>query len=151
MSTGAGTDNRKVAEAVRSVLWGKHVYMRDCDLYGTPEWWVIPPEVQGQLEGDCEDVVLWCAQEMASMGVPWRDMTPIACLTENGDPTHRFNHLVLGVWDDGKLYIIDNRQKWVLRIEYIKYQKWWFPQGALTEERKINMADPWVRVDIATD
>jgi len=100
----------KQLQAVLDRAHRGHVYVGDRVLHQVAEHWAAG------LIGDCEDFALWCRRELAEQGIA-SDL--ILCRTEAGE-----GHLVCSV--DG--YILDNRHKWVMRRDDLRYA--WLSAGA---------------------
>jgi predicted transglutaminase-like cysteine proteinase len=90
-------------QAVLDRAHAGHVYTSDISQYQVSEHWTVG------LVGDCEDMALWCREQLAGQGIA---SSLVYCKTESGG-----GHLVCAV--EG--WILDNRHKWVMRRDDLPY------------------------------
>ena len=86
--------------------------MSDEDQYGVPDYWTYPVKA-----GDCEDYALEKKAELASLGVPAKDLLMTVVLDENGE-----GHAILTVATDKGDYMLDNRRNEILRWDQTGYK-----------------------------
>lgn len=53
----------------------RYEYRTDAELYGKPEWWAELKEVEGSLQGDCEDYCITIANRAIAADVPASSLT----------------------------------------------------------------------------
>jgi predicted transglutaminase-like cysteine proteinase len=107
-----------------------HPYIEDMINWGMEDYWESPYEFMG-ISGDCEDYAISKYYSLRASGVPSDKLRIIIVQDLN---LGGIIHAVLGVYDDGDLYILDNQIKQVtpaLRIFHyrpvygINEDAWW--------------------------
>lgn len=99
--------------------------MSDKDQYGVSEKWMMPKDVDN-VTGDCEDFALACRVLCREKGIKSR---LVLCYTETNQ-----GHCVL----ECNGYILDNRQKTVIRRDDLEY-RWISISG-------YNLGDEWHKI-----
>lgn len=91
-----------------------YFYIPDIDQYNKTEHWTIMPENGG---GDCEDFAL-TKRKILLEELPKPSLRLATCWTERGE-----YHAVLIVTTDMGDYVLDNRYKFIMPWESLRY-KW---------------------------
>lgn len=117
--------------------WGnKHPYIIDQLNWGMEDYWETPYEFMS-VNGDCEDYAIAKYYSLRAAGVPSDDMRIIVVQDFN---LGGIIHAILGVYDDGNLYILDNQIKPVMpalkiyhyRPIYGVNEDWWWAYSPRT-------------------
>ena len=111
--------------------WGNsHPYIEDQVNWGVEDYWETPYEFM-EVSGDCEDYAISKYYTRKALGVPVERLRIIVLQDLN---LGGIIHAVLGVYDGGKLYILDNQSSQVkpaLKIYHyrpifgINETSWW--------------------------
>ena len=111
--------------------WGnKHPYIEDQVNWGLEDYWETPYEFM-EVSGDCEDYAIAKYYSMRALGVPAERLRIIILQDLN---LGGIIHAVLGVYEDGELFILDNQSEQVkpaLKIYHyrpvfgINENSWW--------------------------
>jgi predicted transglutaminase-like cysteine proteinase len=108
----------------------EHPYIEDQVNWGIEDYWDTPYEFM-EISGDCEDYAISKYYSLKALGVPVEHLRIIVLQDLN---LGGIIHAVLGVYDDGELYILDNQSQQVkpaLKIYHyrpifgINETSWW--------------------------
>jgi predicted transglutaminase-like cysteine proteinase len=89
----------------------------DLDLYGQPEYWSLPRQVNGKLYGDCEDYALEKRRQLVAAGVPASALSLAVAVTARGE-----SHAVLMVSLKSGDWVLDNLTPWATPWEDLNYR-----------------------------
>ncbi len=96
-----------------------HPYIEDMMNWGMEDYWETPYEFMA-ISGDCEDYAISKYYSLRAMGVPADKMRVMIVQDLN---LGGIIHAILGVYDDGDLYILDNQIKQVtLAVKIFHYR-----------------------------
>ncbi|RRN64734.1 transglutaminase-like cysteine peptidase [Caulobacter sp. 602-1] len=89
----------------------------DLELYGQPEYWSLPRQVNGKLYGDCEDYALEKRRQLIAAGVPETALSMAVAFTARGE-----SHAVLMVSLESGDWVLDNLTPWATPWEDLNYR-----------------------------
>lgn len=104
-----------------------HAYTTDQVNWGMEDYWETPVEFL-TVNGDCEDYAIMKYYSLRALGVPASHLRIIIVQDLN---LGGIIHAVLGVYDGGSLYLLDNQIKQVVRASQVYHYK---PVYAINEE-----------------
>jgi predicted transglutaminase-like cysteine proteinase len=132
--------NDSISEKLEAVNdWGnEHPYIIDQINWGMGDYWETPYEFM-EMNGDCEDYAIAKYYSLRAAGVPEDKMRIIIVQDLN---LGGIIHAILGVYDNDKLYILDNQIKQVVDAQTIYHyrpiygtneDRWWryYPKNQL--------------------
>ena len=112
---------KKLLEQLKSIndFANAHPYLLDQLNWGMEDYWETPYEFL-VVNGDCEDYAIAKYYTLRALGVPASQLRVIIVQDFN---LGGIIHAILGVYDDDKLYILDNQIAQVMRALSIYHYK----------------------------